>query len=306
MKDLKVVFMGTPVFAVPILNSLIENCNVIGVVTKPDSNNSYPPIKNVAISNNIPVFQPKNIKVEYQDILNLNPDVIITCAYGQFIPAAILDYPKYKCINVHASILPKLRGGAPIHRAIINGYKKTGITIMYMDLTMDTGDILSVSETEISDLDTVGTLHDRLSLMGATLLIDTLKSLLKGDITPIKQDNSLATFAPNIKREDERIDFSKTKEELFNLIRGLNPFPGAYSTLDGKIVKIYSSRISYDYNFSSYGEVTNIYKDGIGVSTKNGEIIITEIQIEGKKRMTVLEYLNGIQNKESFKGKVFL
>lgn len=306
MKDLKVVFMGTPVFAVPILNSLIENCNVIGVVTKPDSNNSYPPIKNVAISNNIPVFQPKNIKVEYQDILNLNPDVIITCAYGQFIPAAILDYPKYKCINVHASILPKLRGGAPIHRAIINGYKKTGITIMYMDLTMDTGDILSVSETEISDLDTVGTLHDRLSEMGAKLLIDTLKSLLKGDITPIKQDNSLATFAPNIKREDERIDFSKTKEELFNLIRGLNPFPGAYSTLDGKIVKIYSSRISYDYNFSSYGEVTNIYKDGIGVSTKNGEIIITEIQIEGKKRMTVLEYLNGIQNKESFKGKVFL
>ena len=194
MKDIKVVFMGTPEFSVPVLEGLIENYQVIGVVSQPDRKVGrkqevvFSPVKQVAISHDIPVFQPEKIRVDYEDILDLKPDIIITCAYGQIIPKAILDFPKYGCINVHASLLPKLRGGAPIQKAIIDGYSKTGITIMYMDEAMDSGDIISQREIPILDNDTMETLHDKLSILGKELLLDTLPSIIDGFVIRIKQD----------------------------------------------------------------------------------------------------------------------
>ena len=311
MKKIKVVFMGTPEFSVPVLEGLIDNYNVIGVVTQPDKEVGrkkeikFSPIKEVALKNNIKVLQPEKIRKEYEDILALKPDVIITCAYGQIIPKEILDYPKYGCINVHASLLPKLRGGAPIHHAIIDGYSKTGITIMYMDVNMDTGDIISQDEIEIDEDMNVGVLHDKLSIMGKDLLLKTLPDIIKGNIKPIKQNNDDATYAYNIKREEELLDFNKTAKEVYNQIRGLNPFPGAYAVLDGKIIKIYNARIT-DRMFTQKenGEITNVYKDGFGISVKDYEVIITELKIEGKKRMFTKDYFNGIDQTKLI-GKVF-
>ena len=310
MKDTKVVFMGTPDFAVPILEGLIENCNVVGVVSQPDKKVGRhqvlvnTPIKEVALKYDIPVFQPEKIRSEYSDILDLNPDIIVTCAYGQIVPKEILDAPKFGCINVHASLLPKLRGGAPIHKSIIEGHDKTGITIMYMDVKMDSGDIISQKETEISDNDNLESLHDRLSIMGKELLLETLPSIIAGTNNRIKQDESKVTFGFNIKREEEHIDFSKTSREVFNLIRGLSPIPGANAILDGKEMKIYDSIIGENTNNGKCGEIINIYKNGIGVGTGDGEIILTSIKPFGKKRMDAASYLNGI-NKDSLIGKVF-
>lgn len=311
MKKIKVVFMGTPQFSIPVLEGLIENYQVIGVVTQPDKEVGrkqqikYSPIKEVALKNNIKIFQPEKIRNDYKDMLNLDPDIIITCAYGQIIPKEILDYPKYGCINVHASLLPKLRGGAPIHRAIIEGHAKTGITIMYMDEHMDTGDILSQEELIINNDFNVEILHDKLSIMGKELLLKTLPDIIEGTIKPIKQDNDKATYAYNIKREDELIDFNKKSLEIYNQIRGLNPFPGAYAVLDNKIIKIYNSRITNNlYTEKENGQIVKIYNDGIGISTADYEIIITEIKIEGKKRMLVKDYLNGI-DKNILIGKIF-
>lgn len=311
MNKLKIVFMGTPEFSVEVLNKLIDNYDVIGVVTQPDKEVGrnheikFSPVKEVALKNDIRVFQPTNIKKEYQGIIKLEPDMIVTCAYGQIIPKELLDLPKYGCINVHASLLPKLRGGAPIHKAIINNYPRTGVTIMYMVEKMDAGDIISQIETIIDKNDTVGTLHDRLSKLGANLLIETIPKIISGNITPVKQDEKEVTYAWNITREEEHIDFSKSTIDIYNQIRGLNPWPGAYATLDDKIVKIYSSRISDSFfTTRSDGEIGKIYSDGIGVSTKDGEIIITELQFAGKRKMTVKEYLNGTDGNKLI-GKVF-
>lgn len=311
MKKINVVFMGTPDFGVPILEGLIENYNVIGVVTQPDKKIGrkqelrHTPIKVVALDHHIKVLQPIKIKEEYQEVVDLKPDMIVTCAYGQIVPKEILDAPKYGCINVHASLLPKLRGGAPIQKSIIDGYTKTGITIMYMAEKMDAGDIISQKETIIRDEDNFGSLHDRLSIMGRDLLLETMPNIISGNIERIKQQESEVTYAYNIKREDEKIDFNKTTREIFNHIRGLNPFPVAFTTLDGKIVKIYKATISDRvYTKALNGEIVAIYKDGIGVSTKDGEIIINEIKIEGKNKVKVKDYLNGI-DKDSLIGKVF-
>lgn len=304
LKDLKVVFMGTPDFCVPILESLIENCNVIGVVTQPDKEVGrkkeikFSPIKEVALKNNLNIFQPIKIRTNYQDILDLNPDIIITCAYGQIIPKAILDYPKYGCINVHASLLPKLRGGAPIHHAIIDGYNETGITIMYMDEGMDSGDIIEQSITKIEDSDTVETLHDRLSLMGRDLLIKTLPSIIDGTNKRIKQDEKDVTFGYNIKREEELIDFNKTSREVFNHIRGLNPFPGGYFILNNKTVKVYKVNEINDnkYQDKENGEIVKIDKESFYIKVIDGLIQVLEIKFEGKKKMKVQDFLNGNQN----------
>lgn len=310
MKNLKVVFMGTPDFSVPVLEGLIENCNVIAVVTQPDKEVGrhkevvYSPIKKVALEHNIKVLQPVKIKEEYQDIVKLNPDIIVTCAYGQIIPKVLLDLPKHKCINVHASLLPRLRGGAPIHRAILNGDDMTGITIMYMDVSMDSGDIISQKEIKIDDDMNVGILHDRLSVMGKELLLKTLPDIISGNISPVKQDESLVTFAKIIKREDEVIDFDDSSINIYNKIRGLNPFPGAYAVLDGKIVKIYKARVGKNLSKAIPGIVSNIYKDGFAVKTIDGEIVIEELKVEGKKKMSAVDFLNGI-NKDLLLGKRF-
>ena len=311
-KDLKVIFMGTPLFSVPVLQGLIDNYKVIAVVTQPDKpvgrggKISISPIKQVAIDNNIPLYQPTKIREQYQEIIDLNPDIIITCAYGQIIPQILLDCPKYGCINVHASLLPKLRGGAPIHHAIIDGYDKTGITIMYMDAKMDTGDIISTKEIPITDTDTMTSLHDKLTILGRDLLLETLPNIISGNIHPIKQNDKEATYAYNIKKEEEKIDFNNNKKDIYNLIRGLNSFPGAYAIMGGKRMKIWNIYLTDKiYSDKKNGEIINIYKDGIGVKVNDGEIVITDIQLEGKKRMLVSDYLNGI-DKNNLIGKVFV
>ena len=303
--------MGTPEFSVPVLEALIENYQVVGVVTQPDKEVGRhheikpTPVKEVALKNNILVLQPQRIKKEYQEILDLKADLIVTCAYGQMIPKEILDAPKYGCINVHASLLPKLRGGAPIHRAIINNETRTGITIMYMVEKMDAGDILAQEETPIFKEDNVGILHDRLSKMGAKLLIETIPDLINGKIKPIPQKEEEVTYAWNIKREEEKIDFNQRTIDIYNQIRGLNPWPGGYALLEGKVVKIYEARISDSFfTTKKNGEIGKIYEDGIGVSTKDGEIIITKLQPSGKRKMLAKEYLNGV-HEEDLLGKVF-
>lgn len=304
MKNYKVVFMGTPEYSVPVLNELIKNCNVIGVVTQPDKEvgrgheMAISPIKKVALDNNIKVIQPVKIREDFKSVLELNPDIIVTCAYGQIIPKEILDYPKYGCINVHASLLPKYRGGAPIHRAIINGEKETGITIMYMAPGMDDGDIISQEKVEIKNDDTVGILHDTLSKLGAKLLIETLPSIFNGTNERIKQDESKVTFAKIIKKEDEIINFNDTSVNIYNKIRGLNPFPGACSFLDHKRVKIYKSRIIESRKEAETGTIIDFLKDGIVVKTSDGAIAIETLKMEGKREMKAQEFLNGVKKED--------
>lgn len=311
MDNIKILFMGTPDFSVNVLQGLIDNYDVVGVVTQPDKEVGrkheirFSPVKELALKNDIRVYQPEHIKSDYANLLKLDIDMIVTCAYGQMIPNELLDFPRLGCINVHASLLPKLRGGAPIHKAIINNYPRTGVTIMYMVEKMDAGDIISQVETPIFREDNVGTLHDRLSILGTKLLLETIPRIVSGEINPITQDESQVTYAWNITREEEKIDFSKKTIDIYNQIRGLNPWPGAYAKLDGRIVKIYDSRISDSFfTTKKDGEIGKVYDDGIGVSTKDGEIIITELQFEGKRRITVKEYFNGVDS-NTLIGKIF-
>lgn len=300
MKEQKVVFMGTPDFAVPILEMLIKKTNVILVVTQPDKEvgrkkeKKYSPIKEVALKNNIEVYQPIKIKNEFEYILSKKPDIIITCAYGQIIPNELIEVPKYKAINVHASLLPKLRGGAPIHHAIIDGYKETGITIMYMSPKMDAGDIISQGKINIEQTDNVGTLHDKLSKLGEELLLETLPLIFDNKNKRIRQDESKVTYGYNITREEEKINFNKTAEEVYNQIRGLNPFPLAYAILNGEETKIVKAKINPN-NKGEIGQIIEITKDSIIVKCKDQSIEITEIKPFGKKTMTVKDYLNGIK-----------
>ncbi len=310
MEKIKVVFMGTPDFAVPILEGLIENYDVIAVVSQPDKKVGRhqkivnTPIKEIALKHNILVMQPEKIKEEYDEIISLEPDLIVTCAYGQIIPKELLDFPRLGCINVHASLLPKLRGGAPIHKAIIDGYDKTGITIMYMDVKMDNGDIISTSETKIEDSDNLESLHDRLSIMGKELLLQTLPSIISGTNQRLKQDENEVTFAYNIKRDEEHINFNKNSKEVFNQIRGLCPFPGAFAILDDEM-KIYDSVIgSKDTSNMKPGEIIGLSKKGIHVATMDNEIILTDIKPFGKKRMSAFSYINGLRN-DGLIGRIF-
>ncbi len=311
MKDLKVIFMGTPVFCVPILEELIKETNVVAVVTQPDKEVgrkreiSFSPIKKVAIKNNIKVLQPVKIKEEYEDVTSLNPDIIITCAYGQIVPLAILNCPKYGCINVHASLLPKLRGGAPIHKAIINGYDKTGITIMYMDKGMDTGDMIAKEEVKIEDNDTAGSLHDKLSTISVPLLMKTLPSIINGTNKREKQNDADATYAYNVSREEEHVSFDKSSKDVYNQIRGLNSWPGAYAVLDDKNIKLWSSSITNNKYDKTPGTIINLDKNGLCVATKDGSVLIKELQIPGKKKMNIKDFING-NKKEDYVGKCFM
>ncbi len=310
MKDLKVVFMGTPDFCVPILEELNDKCNVIAVVTQPDKQVGrkkeivYSPIKSKALELGLNVLQPVKIKEEYQEIIDLNPDIIITCAYGQIVPEIILNNPKYGCINVHASLLPKLRGGAPIHKAIINGYDKTGITIMYMDKGMDTGDMISKVEVIIDNNDTAETLHDKLQKVSVELLLDTLPSIIDGTNKREKQNDLEATYAYNISREEELVDFNKTSREIYNQIRGLNSWPGSYAVLDGINIKLWSSKINDKKYDVKPGTIINLDKNGMEIVTKDSSILITELQVPGKKKMLIKDFINGVK-KEYYIGKVF-
>ena len=285
-EEVQIIFMGTPEFAVPVLDALNKNYNVRAIVTQPDK-----PVGRKGIIKPNPV---KQYGIDHT-IIDLKPTLIITCAYGQIVPRELLVYPKYGCINVHASLLPKLRGGAPIHRAIIEGHKKTGITIMHMNPRMDEGDIISQAEIEITDTDTASTLHDKLSVLGSELLIKTLPSIIDGTALREQQDDSKATYAFNIQKEDEKIDFDNTCRNIYNQVRGLNSWPGAYTILKGKRLKVWETRIGTNvYTGRLNGEIMKIYPDGIGVKCDNGEIILTSIQPEGKKKMSAKDYLNGL------------
>ena len=308
MKDKKVVFMGTPEFSVPVLEMLIRECNVVMVVSQPDSRVGrhqelrYTPVKECALKHGIEVFQPVKIRDDYQCILDKNPDVIITCAYGQIIPNILLETPKYKAINVHASLLPKLRGGSPLHRCLIDGYKETGVTIMYMAPGMDDGDIITQRGFDILDTYNVGDIHDKLSVLGSELLYDTLPSIFDGTNERIKQDENLVTFAYNIKKEEEKLDFSKSAKDVHNQIRGLYPFPTSYTTLNGEIIKICESRIG-NVKSGECGEIVSIYEDGIGVMCNDKEIIVTRLKPAGKKEMRALDFVNG-RGKDKLMGEI--
>ena len=304
MKDINVVFMGTPSFAYNVLDNLIKNTNVVMVVCQPDrekdrkGNIIYSPCKRLAIENNIEVFQPMKIRNDYQKILDKKPDIIITCAYGQIIPKAILDYPKYGCINVHASLLPKLRGGAPIHHAIIDGYKETGVTIMYMDEKMDNGDIISQDKTIIDDEIVLDELYNKLSIMGSKLLINTLPSIIDGSNSRIKQDINDVTFGYNITKEEEHIDFNDNIDNVYNRIRGLSSIPGAYTIINNKRMKVYMALKTNIESNKRPGTIIDINKEGIFVSTKDYVIKLTDVKLEGKKRCNVKDLINGIKKDE--------
>ncbi|GEN30379.1 methionyl-tRNA formyltransferase [Cerasibacillus quisquiliarum] len=301
----RIVFMGTPDFSVPILQALTESDYEMAlVVTQPDRPvgrkrvMTPPPVKVAAEQLNIPVFQPEKLREHYQVILDYKPDIIITAAYGQLLPNELLEAPEFGCINVHASLLPELRGGAPIHYAIIQGKEETGVTIMYMAEKLDAGDIISQRRIPIEHDEHAGSLHDKLSELGKDLLLDTLPDIFEGKIKAIPQDETKATFASNITRRDEKIDWSKSHIEVYNQIRGLNPWPVAFTTFNNKTVKIWWAELdekTYDCHPGEIVDVVN--EEAIVVCCGNQKAVrITEIQPAGKKRMTVKAFLLGYRD----------
>lgn len=299
----RIVFMGTPEFSVPVLQRLIyDGYNVVGVVTQPDRPVGRkrvitpPPVKVEAKKHDIHVLQPNRIREpeEVEKVLALNPDLIVTAAFGQILPNEILDSPALGCINVHASLLPELRGGAPIHYSILQGKKVTGVTIMYMVEKLDAGDILTKVKVPIEEQDHVGTLHDKLSVAGAQLLSETIPQLIKGELTPIKQNNNEATFASNITREQEIIEWNRSGEEIYNHIRGLHPWPVAYSYYQGKVMKIWWGEKVNTLEGEQPGKIISIEEDSFVVATGNNTAIkIVDLQPSGKKRMSAKQFLNG-------------
>lgn len=295
--------MGTPDFSVPVLSNLIkEGYNIVAVVTQPDRPVGRkriltpPPVKVEAEKHQIPILQPEKIRdsSEVEKVLAFKPDLIVTAAFGQILPKVLLDSPKHRCINVHASLLPKYRGGAPIHQAIIDGEKEAGVTIMYMVEKLDAGDMLSRVSVPIEEDDHVGTMHDKLSIAGAKLLIETIPDLISGKIEPIRQNESEVTFARNITREMELLNWKRSGEELYNQIRGLNPWPVAYTLLEGKPLKVWWGHKVSSKQEVGPGVIERIEEDGIVVATGNNVAIkITELQPSGKKKMTAESFVRG-------------
>jgi methionyl-tRNA formyltransferase len=304
---MKIVFMGTPDFAVPSLEQLVEDGHdVLAVVTQPDRpkgrkrNLSPPPVKEAALRHGLKVIQPQTLKGsdELYKIGQLNADLIVTAAYGQILPGSLLVTPPYGCINVHASLLPKYRGGAPIHKAIMEGEAETGVTIMYMVRKLDAGDIISQVSVPIENDDDVGTMHDKLSVAGARLLSATIPDLTAGRLEPVQQDEDQVTYAPNITREDECIDWSKSARDIYNHVRGLRPFPGAFTTADGDIYKIWTVQETGDTDLTyPPGTVYRLTEEGICVAAGDRSgVCITDLQPSGKKKMSAGSFLRGARN----------
>lgn len=301
---MRIVFMGTPSFAVPSLHALVEaGYEIVAVVTQPDRPKgrkkvlTAPPVKEAALALNIPVLQPEKLRAKeaVEALAAYEPDLIVTAAYGQILPKAVLDLPKHRCINVHGSLLPKYRGGAPIQRSIINGEAETGVTIMYMAEGLDTGDMISKVTLSITDEDTAGTIFEKLSLLGAQLLLDTLPALLAGKLQAIPQNEAEATYAPNLTREDEKINWSESARSIFNQIRGLYPMAGCFTYLNGEVFKIWQSKVMNDQNQTDTkpGTILSATNDGITVQTGDGQLLLTVIQPAGKRMMPVAEWIQG-------------
>ena len=318
---MNIIFMGTPEFSVPIVEEISKVHDITLVVTQPDTFNIkkkemvYSPVKTWALSKNIEVFQPVKIREDYDKILNTPCDLIVTAAYGQIVPEAVLDYPKYKAINVHGSLLPKYRGGAPIQRAIINGDKETGITIMYMAKKMDAGDILYQETLPILDSDTQDTIFNKLSGLASFFINDVIDKLASGLLKPVKQNEDEVTYAYNLTKEDEHIDFTKSARAVFNQIRGLNSNPTGYFILDNQNIKVYDSIVKKEeicYNnmlkdIPVPGRIVGINKDSFDVSCKDGSVIsILEIKLPGKNKMKVKDFINGQGRKMLAIGKEIL
>lgn len=299
-----IVFMGTPNFSAPILQTLVDNPNydVQAVLTQPDRPVGRKhvltptPVKEVAVKAGIPVLQPNKLSGsnEMQQIIDLEPDLIITAAYGQFLPTKLLEAAQIAAINVHASLLPKYRGGAPIHYAVLNGDDKTGVTIMYMVKAMDAGDIIAQKELPILATDNTGTLFDKLSVLGCDLLLETLPDLIAGKIKAIAQNPDEVTFSPNIKPEEEILDFTKSAQTIHNHVRGLNPFPIAHTTINGVRTKIQQTHLIDETTTALPGTVVKKGKHELWLATGDSKIIaIDELQPAGKPKMTITAYLNG-------------
>lgn len=299
MENVRIVFMGTPVFGKEILKTLVENYyQVVAVVTQPDKAVgrkkilTAPPVKEYALSQQIEVLQPIKIKEDYQRIVELQPDLIVTCAYGQMIPKQLLQLPRLGCINVHASLLPKLRGGAPIQHAIMDGYTKSGVTIMEMVPQMDAGDMISQKSVDILENDTYGSLHDRLIQCATRLLVETLPSIIEGNYTKLPQNIDEVTYGYNITKEQERIDLSQDYDTIYNQIRGLIPNPCAYFLLDGKKVKVYEvEKTDIVQNYEN-GTILFVGKY-LGLVIDQRVMIIKKLQLEGKNVNTASEVRNG-------------
>lgn len=303
---MRVVFMGTPDFSVPTLEKIIEaGHEVIGVVTQPDKAKGrgkkvlFPPVKEKALEHNLPVYQPKRAREPefIEQMRELNPDVMVVVAFGQILPKALLDIPKYGCVNVHASLLPKYRGAAPIQWAVIRGEKVSGVTTMQMDVGLDTGDMLMKTEVALAEDETGGSLHDKLSVLGGELLIETLKGLEAGTIQPEKQDDSqTGEYARMLDKALGKVDFSMPAEEIERLIRGLNPWPSAYTFYHGKTMKLWKAKVvsaDADGEAAAPGQILSVDKKGFTVQTGDGALRILELQMEGKKRMDAGAFLRG-------------
>ncbi|MDO5387914.1 MAG: methionyl-tRNA formyltransferase [Clostridia bacterium] len=299
---MKVLFMGTPDFAVPVLEALVEKHNMTAVISQPDKPKGRgkkmkpTPVKEAAEKYGIPVYQPEKIKDEkFVELLKgIDADIFVVVAYGQILSQEILDIPKYGCINVHGSLLPKYRGAAPIQWSVINGEKETGVTIMYMVKALDSGDMILKRKMEITDDDTYETLHNRMAYVGADALIEAIELIEKGDVNAEKQEDSLATTAPMIKKDMGKIHWSRNSEEIRNKIRGFNPVPGAYTEYEGEILKIFKADIVEGYEKGEAGEILSVdKKKGFIVKTGNGALLIREVQAKGGKKMNCADYLRG-------------
>lgn len=304
---MRVIFMGTPDFAVPSLEALLTKHEVVLVVTQPDKPKGRgkkmvpTPVKACALEHGIPVLQPEKVKEPefVEQLRSYEPDLIAVTAFGQILSEPILEMPKYGCINVHGSLLPKYRGAAPMQWSIIDGEKMTGITTMYMAKGLDSGDMLLKAEVEITDEDTFATIHDKMAVTGANLLLDTLDQLEAGTLERIPQDHDAATYAPMITKETGHIDWSKNRQDIINLIRGLNPVPAAYTIYEEEVLKIFGAALSdVQADSAANGEIVAVVKKGFVVKCGDGCLLITEVQARGGKRMMTDAYLRGHAMKE--------
>lgn len=299
---MKILFMGTPDIASGCLQELIDKkYDVIGVVTQPDKQVGrgkkivFSPVKQVAIENNLPVYQPIKAKEKsfVDEIKDLNPDVIVVVAYGQLLSKEFLQIPTYGCINVHVSLLPKYRGAAPINWVIINGEEKTGVSTMFMDEGLDTGDVILQSEFDLDNEITAGELHDKMTVEGAKILCETLDLIKDGKANRTPQNHEEFSYAPIMDKNLGHVDFTKSAREVHNLVRGVNPWPSAYTTYMDKKMKVWKTKVLDEKSSKEPGTILKVDKEGIRVSTKDNVILISEIQMPNKKRMEVKEFIKG-------------